>query len=178
MLLAAAALAGYFFWSQRARIGIGSASSPADEGSESAEARLQQDGSQPGSYVPASQSASAGSGYGTASNPTQAQIDANRVPNEAGIPSNGQPIPSAPRIPVKAAPGEVIGYRVDENGISHPLRAGDSVVPNSPGTYAVVDPWADGGYAVVPATKPGPRISQAELERLRARERASERRGN
>lgn len=176
MLLAAAALAAYFFWSQRARFGLNS--TPGENVSAADEAGLLNDGTQPGSYAPGSSSGSAGSSYGTAANPTQAQIDANRVPNEAGLPSNGKPIPSAPIIPVKAAQGEIIGYRVDKNGVSQPLRAGDAVVPNSPGTFAVVDPFADGGYAVVPATKPGPRLSQAELERLRARERASERRGN
>lgn len=177
LLLAAFALAAYFFWGERSRLGFGSASLSGEGESASAQAG-RTDGESPSAvYDPASQSAAATRGFGNAPVPTQAEIAANRVPNEAGIPSNGQPIPSAPRIPVQATPGEIIGYRVDENGVNHPLRAGDpGIVPNSPGTYAVVDPFADGGYAVVAVPKPGPRISQAELDRLRARERERERR--
>lgn len=174
LLLAALALAAYFFWGERSRFGFDSTSLPGEGNSTSAQSHSQQV-----DFGSAAQAHSAARGAGVPSGASQADIAANRVPNEAGLPSNGQPIPSAPRIPVRAAPGEVIGYRVDANGVSQPLRAGEAgVVPNSPGTYAVVDPFAEGGYAVVPMPKPGPRISQAELERLRERERASERRGN
>jgi hypothetical protein len=105
------------------------------------------------------------------------EVDANgaRILNEAGLPDSGVPLPVAKPIPIKAAPSEVIGYKKDANGVVTPIRAGDlDAVPNSPGTYAVVDMWAEGGPAVVPATR-GTALSPEELARLREAEAKSER---
>lgn len=97
-----------------------------------------------------------------------------RILNEAGLPDSGVPLPVAKPIPIRAAPSEVIGYKKDANGVVKPMRAGDlDAVPNSPGTYAVVDMWADGGPAVVPATR-GSALSPGELAKLRAAEAKSE----
>lgn len=105
------------------------------------------------------------------------EVDSNgaRILNEAGLPDSGVPLPVAKPIPIKAAPNEVIGYKKDANGVVKPLRAGDlDAVPNSPGTYAVVDMWAEGGPAVVPATR-GTALSPEELAKLREAEAESER---
>lgn len=100
----------------------------------------------------------------------------NRILNEAGLPIPAQPLPVAKPIPIRAAPSEVIGYTVDAQGVSTPIRAGQlKAVPNTPGSFAVVDMWAEGGPAVVPATK-GQAVSPAELEKMRAAEMKSERR--
>ena len=94
-----------------------------------------------------------------------------RLLNAAGLP-DGPPLPVAKPLPIKAAPGQIIGYSTDARGVSQPLRAGDlKAVPNSPGTYAVVDMWADDGYVVVPATAPGNRLTEKELVRAREEER-------
>lgn len=104
-------------------------------------------------------------------------VDANgqRILNEAGLPITSEPLPQARPIPVRAPPGTIIGYTKDAQGNSKPLRAGDlKQVPNSPGTYVVVDMWADGGPAVVPATV-GQHLTPAEVARLRAAEDARDR---
>lgn len=95
--------------------------------------------------------------------------DGRRILNEAGLPP-GPPLPPAKPIPIRAAPGTVIGYSKEADGTAKPIRAGElNAVPNTPGTYAVVDMWADGGPAVVPATV-GTQLSPQELARLRASE--------
>lgn len=100
--------------------------------------------------------------------------EGHRILNEAGLPP-GPPLPEAKPIPIKAAPGDVIGYRKDANGVSQPLRAGDlKGAANAPGTFAVVDMWADGGPVVVPATE-GHHLSAAEVAKLRAAEAARNR---
>ncbi|MEO6104067.1 MAG: hypothetical protein ABIP44_10570 [Pseudoxanthomonas sp.] len=95
----------------------------------------------------------------------------NRILNAAGLPP-GPPIPVAKPIPIQAAPGDIVGYTVDANGVSHPLRA-DSIksAANTPGTYAAVDIWADGGPAVVAPTQ-GVHLTAQQVEKLRAAERA------
>lgn len=101
----------------------------------------------------------------------------NRILNEAGLPISKEPLPQAKAIPIKAAPGEVIGYTKDAQGNSQPIRAGDlKAVPNSPGTFAVVDMWAEGGPTVVAPTKGQP-ISQADLAKMRAEEDRRDRSG-
>lgn len=105
------------------------------------------------------------------------EVDANgaRILNEAGLPKSAEPLPAARPIPIKAAPSEVIGYARDAQGVVKPIKAGElAAIPNSPGTYAVVDMWAEGGPAVVPATK-GTALSPQELARLREAEARSER---
>jgi hypothetical protein len=97
--------------------------------------------------------------------------DGRRILNEAGLPV-GPPLPQAKPIPIKAAPNDVVGYTKDAKGVVRPLRAGDlKGAANAPGTYAVVDMWAEGGPAVVPATE-GRRLSDQEVARLRAEEAA------
>lgn len=92
------------------------------------------------------------------------------------VPKEPWAVPSAKPIPVVAAPGQVIGYTVDAQGNSKPVRAGEAGgVPNAPGSFAVVDIWADGGPAVVPATE-GQHLTPAEHARLRAQEDASDKR--
>jgi hypothetical protein len=99
-----------------------------------------------------------------------------RILSPAGLPI-GPPLPPAPPLPVKAAPNDVVGYTTDANGVSHPLRAKDyAAAQNTPGTYAVVDLWAEGGPAVVPATE-GRRLSDAEVAKLRAAEAERDRKG-
>lgn len=94
----------------------------------------------------------------------------NRILSEAGLPISKEPLPQAKPIPIKAAPGEIVGYAKDAEGNSTPIRAGDlKSVPNAPGTFAVVDMWADGGPTVVAPTRGNP-ISEAELAKLRAEE--------
>ena len=107
------------------------------------------------------------------------EVDANgvRILNEAGLPQSREPLPVAKPIPIKAAPNEVIGYSKDAQGNTRPIKAGElPAVPNSPGTYAVVDMWAEGGPAVVPATR-GTALSPRELTRLREAEARAERSG-
>lgn len=93
-----------------------------------------------------------------------------RILNEAGLPP-GPPLDPAKPIPVKAAPGEIVGYAKDANGVSKPLRAEDlrGRAANSPGTFAVVDMWADGGPVVVQATE-GHHLTPSELAAARAAE--------
>lgn len=92
-----------------------------------------------------------------------------RILNEAGLPP-GPPLDPAKPIPIKAAPGDIVGYRKDANGVSQPMRASDiKTAANTPGTYAVVDMWANGGPAVVAPTQ-GRHLSDAEVARLRAAE--------
>jgi hypothetical protein len=100
-----------------------------------------------------------------------------RILSAAGLPI-GPPLPPAPPLPVKAAPNDVVGYTTDANGVSRPLRAKDyKAAENAPGTYAVVDLWAEGGPAVVPATE-GHRLSDAEVAKLRAAEAERDRRAS
>jgi hypothetical protein len=101
--------------------------------------------------------------------------DGKRILNEAGLPLSNEPLPQAKPIPVKAPAGAIIGYTKDAAGNSQPLRAGDlKQIPNSPGTFAVVDMWADGGPTVVPPTE-GKRLTPAESARLQAEEDARDR---
>jgi hypothetical protein len=100
-----------------------------------------------------------------------------RILSAAGLPI-GPPLPPAPPLPVKAAPNDVVGYTTDAKGVSRPLRAKDyKAAENAPGTYAVVDLWAEGGPAVVPATE-GQRLSDAEVAKLRAAEAERDRRAS
>lgn len=147
----AGALLGYYFWPDAA----GPRVAPAAEAGPA---------STPAQASPRAASTTPGG-------PALVGPDGARILNEAGLPP-GPPLPQARPIPIRAAPGEVIGYSVDAQGNTKPLRAGElTAVPNSPGTYAVVDIFADEGNVVVPAPKPGPGLSGAELERRRERER-------
>lgn len=113
---------------------------------------------------------------GAVSNVGGIPLDAegHRILNEAGLPISNEPLPEAKAIPIKAPAGTVIGYTKDAQGNSKPLVAGDlKQIPNTPGSYAVVDMWADGGPTVVPATE-GKHLSEAEVKRLRDAERARE----
>jgi hypothetical protein len=113
---------------------------------------------------------------GAVSNVGGIPLDAegHRIVNEAGLPISNEPLPEAKAIPIKAPAGTVIGYTKDAQGNSKPLVAGDlKQIPNTPGSYAVVDMWADGGPTVVPATE-GRHLSEAEVKRLRDAERARE----
>jgi hypothetical protein len=104
--------------------------------------------------------------------PMLLDAEGHRILNSAGLPISSEPLPEAKPIPVKAPPGAVIGYTVDAQGVSREIRAGDlKQVPNSPGSFAVVDMWADGGPTVVPPTKNTP-LSATELARLQAQENA------
>jgi hypothetical protein len=101
----------------------------------------------------------------------------NRILSEAGLPISKEPLPQARPIPIKAKPGEIIGYAKDAQGNAKPLRAGDlKAVPNAPGTFAVVDMWAEGGPTVVPATK-GQSLTEAELAKMREAEDRRDRAG-
>ncbi len=94
-----------------------------------------------------------------------------RILNAAGLPP-GPPLPPAKPIPIKAAPGEIVGYSTDAKGVSHPMRAGDiKTAANTPGTYAVVDMWANGGPTVVAPTQ-GQHLTEAEVAKRRAAEAA------
>lgn len=170
-LLAAAVLSlvAYYFWpapvTSSTQASAGAAATPGSSADAVANGVAGDQAGAVGAYPSAAASA--------AGAPPPMALDANggRILNEAGLPP-GPPLPEAKPLPIKAAPGEVIGYSVDAQGVSHPMRAGDlKVVPNSPGTYAVVDMWGDNGYTIVPATKPGPRMTEAELARARERER-------
>jgi hypothetical protein len=117
---------------------------------------------------------------GAVSNVGGIPLDANgnRILNEAGLPITNEPVPQAKPIPVKAPAGAIIGYTKDAAGNSQPIRAGDlKQIPNSPGTFAVVDMWADGGPTVVPPTQ-GQRLTPAEAARMRAEEEARDRGGS
>lgn len=93
----------------------------------------------------------------------------NRILNAAGLPP-GPPLPPAKPIPIDAPADAVVGYTTDADCTSHPLRAGEMTKPaNSPGTYAAVDIFADGGPKVVAPTQ-GHRLTEAELARARAAE--------
>ena len=92
-----------------------------------------------------------------------------RILNEAGLPP-GPPLDPAKPIPIKATPGEIVGYSKDANGVSRPMRASDiKQAANTPGTYAVVDMWANGGPAVVAPTQ-GRHLSDAEVAKMRTAE--------
>ena len=166
LALAVAALVVYYFWPRPA-------STPAD-----AAAPVAAD--QATTMAPATPSLSAANGPmppGAVSNVGGIPLDANgnRILNEAGLPISNEPLPQAKPIPVKAPKGAIIGYTKDAAGNSVPLRAGDlKQIPNSPGTYAVVDMWADGGPTVVPATE-GHHLTAAELAKMRAAEDARDR---
>lgn len=93
----------------------------------------------------------------------------NRILNAAGLPP-GPPLDPAKPIPIKAAPTDIVGYRKDANGVSQPMRASDiKTAANTPGTYAVVDMWANGGPAVVAPTE-GRHLTDAEVAKMRAAE--------
>lgn len=162
LLVLAAASATYYYWSRFS-------ANPADQAGPNPEASVQgSPASANGTRAGQGDSQYAGEGI---------KVDANgaRILNEAGLPDSGVPLPVAKPIPIKAAPSEVIGYKTDANGVVKPIRAGDlDAVPNSPGTYAVVDMWAEGGPAVVPATR-GTALSPGDLAKLRAAEAESER---
>jgi hypothetical protein len=163
LALAVAALLAYYYWPR-------SATAPADATTPV--------GANPA--TPATPSLSAANGPmppGAVSNVGGIPLDANgnRILNEAGLPYSSEPLPQAKPIPVKAPKGAIIGYTKDAAGNSVPLRAGDlKQIPNSPGTYAVVDMWADGGPTVVPATE-GHHITEAEMAKIRAEEAARDR---
>jgi hypothetical protein len=133
--------------------------------------------------VPAGAAANAANGPlppGAVSNVGGIPLDAegHRIVNEAGLPISNEPLPEAKPIPVKASAGTVIGYTKDANGNSQPLRAGDlKQIPNTPGSYAVVDMWADGGPTVVAPTQ-GRHLTDAEVKRLQEAERAREAAGS
>jgi hypothetical protein len=159
LLGAALALLAYFYWPKKAE----SPAAPAGvSASDTAAAGL-----------------SAGNGPlppGAVSNVGGIPLDAegHRILNEAGLPISNEPLPQAKPIPVKAAAGTVIGYTKDAQGNAQPLRAGDlKQIPNSPGSYAVVDMWADGGPTVVAPTE-GRHLTEAEVKRLEAAERTRE----
>jgi hypothetical protein len=117
---------------------------------------------------------------GAVSNVGGIPLDAegHRIVNAAGLPISNEPLPQAKPIPVKAPTGTVIGYTKDAQGNSQPLRAGDlKQIPNTPGSFAVVDMWADGGPTVVPATE-GKHLTEAEVKRLEDAERAREQAGS
>jgi hypothetical protein len=102
--------------------------------------------------------------------------DGKRILNSAGLPGT-EPLPPAKPIPIRAAPNDIVGYSTDANGVSRPLRAKDiRGAANAPGTYVAVDMWAEGGPAVVTPTRPGRLLTEAEVERSRAEERAREER--
>jgi hypothetical protein len=102
--------------------------------------------------------------------------DGNRILNSAGLPGM-EPLPPAKPIPIRAAPNDIVGYSTDANGVSRPLRAKDiRGAANAPGTYVAVDMWAEGGPAVVTPTRPGRLLTEAEVEKSRAEERAREER--
>jgi hypothetical protein len=116
---------------------------------------------------------------GAVSNVGGIPLDAqgHRIVNEAGLPISNERLPQAKPIPIKAPTGTVIGYIKDAQGNAQPLRAGDlKQIPNSPGSYAVVDMWADGGPTVV-APIEGRHLSEAELKRQQDAERAREQAG-
>lgn len=151
-------LVAYYFWPRKAE-------APADAGTPATAAQ------------PAGDSLSPSNGPlppGAVSNVGGIPLDAegHRILNDAGLPISNEPLPQARPIPVKAPAGTVIGYSKDAQGNAKPIRAGDlKQIPNSPGTYAVVDMWADGGPTVVPPTE-GKHLTPAELAKLRAEEAA------
>lgn len=160
-LLVALALLAYYFW-PKAPVSDAASTAPAATGEQNTVISTPAPGYGPG-----------------VTNQGGILVDENghRILNEAGLPISSEPLPVAKPIPIKAAPTEVIGYTVDAQGVSKPIRAGElKAVPNTPGSFAVVDMWAEGGPAVVPATK-GQALSPAELERLRAAERENDRSG-
>jgi len=163
LLLAAIGLLALYFWPRQATApAAGTATAPGAQGAASGQAASTDYGPLP---------------PGAVSNVGGIPLDAqgHRVLNAAGLPISNEPLPQARPIPVRAPPGAVIGYTTDAQGVSHPLRAGDlKQVPNSPGTYAVVDMWAEGGPAVVPATE-GHHLTPAEVAKLRAAEDARDR---
>lgn len=113
---------------------------------------------------------------GAVSNVGGIPVDAegHRILNEAGLPLSDEPLPVAKPIPVKAPTGAVVGYTKDAQGNTQPVRAGElKQVPNTPGSFVVVDMWADGGPAVVPPTQ-GKHLTEAELAKLRAQEKADQ----
>ena len=162
LLLLAAALAAYFFWT---RFSAGPSDSTAPTPDQLA---LPASGTATGPALAADGRRYSGAGI---------EVDANgaRILNDAGLPISSQPLPVAKPIPIDAPPTATIGYTKDAQGVVRPVRAGDlAVVPNSPGNYTVVDMWADGGPTVVPATK-GVSVSPAELARQREAEARAER---
>lgn len=107
---------------------------------------------------------------GSSPTPDTAMNEAgDRILNEVGLPV-GPPLPPAKAIPVKAAPNDIVGYRKDANGQMRPMKAAElaAMPANSPGTYAVVDMWADGGSVVVPPTPAGPPVPPEVRKRARS----------
>ena len=165
LAIAALALVAYYFWPR--------AAAPADAGAPAtADAPA-------AAAAPATRFANGPRPPGAVSNVGGIPLDAEgrRILNEAGLPISNEPLPQARPIPIKAPPGAVIGYSKDAAGNSHPIRAGDlKQIPNSPGTFVVVDMWADGGPTVVAPTR-GQLLSPQEAARLRAEEDARDRAG-
>lgn len=162
LLVLAAALAAYFVWTRISGSPTGPAA--ADPAATVPDAPASATAARPG----ADGRLYAGQGI---------EVDASgaRILNEAGLPGSNEPLPVAKPIPIKAAPSDVIGYSKDANGVVKSIRAGElAAVPNSPGNYAVVDMWAEGGPAVVPPTR-GTALSPRELARLREAENKAER---
>jgi hypothetical protein len=84
----------------------------------------------------------------------------------------GPVLPPPQPIPVRASKGEVIGYREDASSRVVPIRAGDpGPTPNSAGTYAAVDMWADGGSVLVAPKRTGPSLTEAEFRSRKRRGR-------
>jgi hypothetical protein len=91
--------------------------------------------------------------------PMQGELEpsSNRMLSVAGTVMPSQPLPRARPIPIKAREGEVIGFALDANGTPRPLRAGQlPAVPNSPGTFATVDMWAEDQPVVVAPQRSAP----------------------
>jgi hypothetical protein len=167
LFLAAMALVAYYFW-PRNETPVADPSLAGDAAADAAPVSAASRSASNGPLPP-----------GAVSNVGGIPLDANgnRILNEAGLPITNEPVPQAKPIPVKAPAGAVIGYTKDAAGNSQPIRAGDlKQIPNSPGTFAVVDMWADGGPTVVPPTQ-GQRLTPAEVAKLRAEEEARERAG-
>lgn len=177
LALAALGLVAYYFWPHKGSEGTDNASAS------NATAANAEAAGNAGAGAPAGPKLSPANGPmppGTVSNVGGIPLDANgnRILNEAGLPISNEPLPQAKPIPIKAPAGAIIGYTKDAQGNVQPLRAGNlKQIPNSPGTYAVVDMWADGGPTVIPATE-GKRLSPAELQRLQDAERAREQAAN
>lgn len=162
LVLAAIGLVAYFYWPK-----------PEPSGSTPGQQSSTSPGVQSGTTTAAGQVGSATGAYTYA-------IDANgnRILNEAGLPIPAEPLPVAKPIPIRATASEVIGYTVDAQGVSKPIRAGElKAVPNTPGSFAVVDMWAEGGPTVVPATK-GVALSPAELKKMQDEENKRDRAGD
>ena len=158
LVAAAAALLAYFFWTRR------DAGTPVPPPATTAIPAVANE--------PVSAAASAA---GAVRNEGGILLDAdgNRVLNAAGLPGT-EPLPPAKPVPIKADPNAVVGYATGADGVTREIRAKDiRGAANTPGTYAVVDMWADGGPAVVEPSR-GTRLTEAQVAQRRAEERARE----